>query len=106
MIVQIKPGEHLSAFFSLAAIALALLLASNSAQSQTGNATLQGSVTDPSGAVIPQAVVTITNTATGVVAPCRATHREISKQLDCSPVPILFVANTPDSSPPNSMESS
>ncbi len=36
------------------------------AQSEIGGATLNGTVTDPSGAAIPNAKVTITNTATGV----------------------------------------
>ncbi len=42
------------------------LLIPHAARAQTENATLQGTVTDPSGAVIPQAQVAITNDATGV----------------------------------------
>ena len=37
-----------------------------SAFGQTATGTLQGRVTDPSGATLPQATVTITNVATGV----------------------------------------
>ncbi len=44
----------------------ALLAVSAMAMAQTENANLQGTVSDPSNAVIPQAQVTITNTATGV----------------------------------------
>jgi hypothetical protein len=44
----------------------AVIAVSTMAMAQTENATLQGTVTDPSNAVIPHAQVTITNTATGV----------------------------------------
>src|SRR5579859_3848487 len=47
-------------FFLLALTTLPLAFA------QSGNATLDGSVTDPAGALIPGAKVTVTNLATGV----------------------------------------
>src|SRR3954447_23276855 len=36
---------------------------------QTGSGTIQGTVTDPTGAVVPAATVTATNVATGVQTP-------------------------------------
>ncbi|MGB6131493.1 MAG: carboxypeptidase regulatory-like domain-containing protein [Acidobacteriaceae bacterium] len=58
--------KHLPSLFYFSLIALAILLLSSTGRAQTENATLQGSVTDPSGAVIPEAQVTIINAATGV----------------------------------------
>ena len=46
---------------------LIFLLTAVTAPSQTGSGTIQGTVTDPTGAVIPNAAVTARNVATGVV---------------------------------------
>lgn len=48
-------------------IGVVLLSLSAFGQSEVGGATLTGTVTDPSGATVPQAKVTATNTATGFV---------------------------------------
>jgi hypothetical protein len=45
---------------------LYLLISTGAAMAQTGSGTIQGTVTDPSGAVVPGAAVTATNIATGV----------------------------------------
>ena len=66
MRVTNKSAKYLSAMCFLLALATAVLLTAKSAQAQTGNATLRGTVTDPAGAVIPHADVTITNSAMGV----------------------------------------
>src|SRR5579862_4017518 len=52
-------------------LALTVLLATTSAFAQTGSAPVQGAVTDPSGAAVPAAEVTITNTDTAVVQKTR-----------------------------------
>lgn len=57
------------AAFACAALFLLCWLASPAAWAQSASGTLSGTVTDTSGAVIPNATVTILNTATGV-----ATH--------------------------------
>lgn len=62
-----KQSKRSLAIFRSVVLATATLLSTGLAHSQTENATLQGSVTDPSGAAIPQAEVRITNVATGVV---------------------------------------
>src|ERR1700726_354353 len=56
-------------FALLALIALSLLLVStvSFAQTTVAQGSIQGSITDPSGAVVPGAKITITNTATGQV---------------------------------------
>jgi hypothetical protein len=51
---------------SLAVFLGAILLLTNGARAQVAGATLTGSVTDPSGAAIPKAQVTVTDIATGV----------------------------------------
>jgi hypothetical protein len=48
--------------------ALATLLCASSALAQTVTGSVTGTVTDPSGAVIPQATVVVTNTQTGVAS--------------------------------------
>jgi hypothetical protein len=60
-----KLSAHLAVILA-SLLALAFLLPSTPGMAQTATATLQGSITDPTGAVIPQAQITITNTATGV----------------------------------------
>lgn len=52
--------------FSVSVVLLCLGAVSAPLLAQTGNASLDGTVTDVSGAVIPQAKVTVTNNATGV----------------------------------------
>ena len=50
----------------LFAVALAILVSAGIAAAQTSNASIVGDVTDPTGAAIPGATITVTNTATGV----------------------------------------
>ncbi len=59
-------GKHLSSVVCFIVLAAAMLFLNSSAHGQTGNATLQGRVMDASGAVIPDAQVSIKNTETGV----------------------------------------
>ena len=62
-----SPG-HFEARFSLAVLAVALLaLASAIGQTTVSTGSIQGTVTDPSGAVVSGAKVTITNKGTGQV---------------------------------------
>ena len=49
--------------------ALIVLITDSLAKAQTGSGTIQGTVTDPTGAVVPGASVTATNIATGVQTP-------------------------------------
>jgi len=58
--------SHLK-FLKILSIGAAVLLASAAvAIAQTSNASIVGTVTDPSGAAIPGATITVTNTATGI----------------------------------------
>ncbi len=58
---------HRIVFLAAVLCGLAVIaLAPQRCAAQTENATLQVSVTDPSGAVVPQAQVTVTNIATGI----------------------------------------
>lgn len=53
---------------SLRSVALlSLILAASLSWSQTGTSTIRGTITDPSGRVIPEATVTLTNTQTNAV---------------------------------------
>ena len=52
---------------ALTVLSLVFLLAANSAFGQTSNATLGGTVSDASGALIPGVSITATNIATGIV---------------------------------------
>jgi len=58
-------SSRLPIFYFFLLIFLAAFVLGGVAGAQTETATLQGTVTDPQGAVIPQAQVTITNSATG-----------------------------------------
>ncbi|MGH9437113.1 MAG: TonB-dependent receptor domain-containing protein, partial [Terriglobia bacterium] len=62
---RINSKSALSEFSLLAALVLSFFLAT-SARAQVTGATMSGTVTDPSGAVIPNAKVEIKNVATGV----------------------------------------
>ena len=64
MSCESKVARHLVAV--LVVVSAVFCLLSTPAVAQTGTATLQGSVTDPSGAAIPEANVVVTNTATGI----------------------------------------
>jgi len=55
-------------FYCLATALLLVLVLPIGVFGQSSNASLSGTITDASGAVIPEAVVTATNTATGVVS--------------------------------------
>lgn len=55
------------AYFTLGLAILACLLVTSSIHGQTVGATISGTVADPSGSVIPNAQITIRNTATGTV---------------------------------------
>jgi len=60
-ILKARPPYWVTAAFAL------LLLASSAVSAQTGGeAGIQGTVIDPTGAAVPNAVITATNTATGV----------------------------------------
>ena len=50
---------------------------------QTSNATLGGTVSDPSGALIPGVTVTATNTATGIVSTFSAMNPVLINLLVC-----------------------
>src|SRR5487761_846188 len=66
MVVRMNSRSLLAGFSLLAVIVLSLFVPI-SARAQVTGATLSGTVTDPSGAVIPSAKVAIENTSTGVV---------------------------------------
>ena len=53
--------------FYSAFMALLLIFASTMALAQTSRGTITGSVTDPTGAVVPKATVTLTDKATNIV---------------------------------------
>ena len=63
---QDRKKKHLLRILHVFLVLGAILLVSNVSRAQTETATLQGTVTDPQGAVILHAQVTIVNTATGV----------------------------------------
>jgi len=59
---------------SLRSVALlSLILAASLSWSQTGTSTISGTVTDPSGGVVPGATVTLTNTQTNAVRTTKST---------------------------------
>lgn len=59
---------------SLRSVALlSLILAASLSWSQTGTSTIRGTVTDPSGRVIPEATITLTNTQTNAVRTAKTT---------------------------------
>ncbi len=59
-------ASFLDSYALLPLVLMVLILFTSSASAQVSGATLQGTVTDPSGAVIPNARVTITELTTGV----------------------------------------
>jgi len=65
MVYQADSKRFFYFFTLIAAFALSLLVATPS-HGQVSGATVTGTVTDPSGAVIPNAQVAITDVATGV----------------------------------------
>src|SRR6516225_1317467 len=66
MVLRTFPKEITTSFSVLLLCVLSLLFACR-AQAQVAGAGLSGTVTDPSGALIPSAQISIKNTATGVV---------------------------------------
>ncbi len=68
--------KHKQSHFSRSArfATLAALLAASAAFSQTTTGSVTGTVTDPSGAVIPNAEVVAVNTATGVQTPVKSNN--------------------------------
>jgi hypothetical protein len=61
-----QPGISLTRSFLAIALVLAAVLCGLNAHSQSGAGSIQGTVTDPTGAVIPGAAVKVLNQATGV----------------------------------------
>src|SRR6516225_502850 len=66
MVLRTFP-ERITASASVLLLCVLSLLFANRAQAQVAGAGLSGTVTDPSGALIPSAQISIKNTATGVV---------------------------------------
>jgi len=84
------PGRFVSRTLSfvLTATVLALTLAlSTPARAQTGAGSIEGTVTDSSGAVIPGAALQVVNTATGVIS------QATTNQTGFYQVPGLFAGN-------------
>ena len=59
-------SQRITATFPLAVVLALTILSASQAHAQVAGATLSGVITDPSGAVIAGAKVSITNTATGI----------------------------------------
>ncbi len=74
----------------LAAIGLILVIAmcSLNAMAQSGAGTIQGTVTDSTGAVIHGASIHIVNQATGVASDTKSNEPGSTKCRICSPAPI------------------
>ena len=79
---------RLSAKMLLVGVLVLLALVPNAAQAQESRATITGTVTDPSSALVPGATVEITNVATGVVAKtvCQRLRRLPDSLLDPGPL--------------------
>jgi hypothetical protein len=72
--LQKRNGMKMCGAFTMFALVLCLVLAALPAAAQTaGEGSLQGTVTDTTGAVIPGATVTITNKATGIATVQKST---------------------------------
>jgi len=72
--LQKRNGMKMCAAFTMFALVLCVVLAALPAAAQTaGEGSLQGTVTDSTGAVIPGATVTITNKATGIATVQKST---------------------------------
>jgi len=65
-----------------------LLVAIGNVVALAQNATILGTVTDPNGAVIPNATVTITNTDTGLTVSSKRTVLAIIMRRNCRLEPI------------------
>src|SRR5258707_10078537 len=76
-------GRGMRRFFCCILIAALLICAA--AMAQVVGATLIGRVTDPSGAAVPDAKVTIRNLATGVVAEAISNNRGLYFSLNLLP---------------------
>jgi hypothetical protein len=74
MVIKSNSSKSLAVSFLLA-ITLALSAFPKAARAQIGNATLGGTVTDPSGGVIADAELTLTNKATGFEAKATSNER-------------------------------
>src|SRR6202166_5440197 len=64
--MAIRPNTKGNYVFSVFILLAVTVLLSVQGHAQVAGATVTGTVTDPSGAVIPNAQVSITNTATGI----------------------------------------
>lgn len=81
---------RLSKLIAMMAMALLLMTTLGVAQEVLGN--ISGTVTDPSGAAVPNATVTITNTGTGVVARTMKTNADGSYNAPSLPLGIYSVS--------------
>jgi hypothetical protein len=76
-------------------VLLACLFIAFSAGAQESRATIQGTVKDPSGAIVPDAVVSATNTATGVTVTSKSNHDGIFQIQFLNPGTYDIVAQSP-----------
>jgi hypothetical protein len=81
--------------FALVVSLMALGTLNRSASAQVSGATLSGSVTDKSGAAVPQAEVSIKNAATGVQTPITANSEGFYSAPNLLPGPYQVTASAP-----------